>query len=101
MPARVRSPQDKAKAEQMVKQVEQQILASLRHQTFFSLHELNQVLWEKLGQLNDKPFQKLPGSRSSLFADIDKPALKALPVMPYEYACAHSINFTSQNLPPL
>ena len=37
-------------------------------------------------ELNQKPFQKLPGSRKSLFEDLDRPALKPLPVCPYQYA---------------
>lgn len=41
LPARVRKPRDKAKAEQGVLVVERWILARLRHRTFFSLAELN------------------------------------------------------------
>ena len=36
--------------------------------------------------LNGRAFQKLPGSRSSVFAQIDAPALMALPVQPWEWA---------------
>jgi len=86
MPARVRSPQDKAKGEQMVQQIERQIIAALRNQTFFSQPEINKAIWERLTLVNAKPFQKMPGSRHSLFEEIDKPALKALPSVPYEYA---------------
>src|SRR4029434_9161530 len=32
------------------------------------------------------PFKKLPGSRQSLFATLDRPALRPLPAQPYEYA---------------
>ncbi len=85
MPARSRSPQDKAKAEQMVQQVERQVMAALRDQKFFTLHEMNQAIWERMEQVNAKPFQKMPGSRHSLFEEIDKPALKALPARPYEF----------------
>jgi transposase len=42
-------------------------------------------LW-LLIQHNDRPFQKLPGSRRSLFEQLDKPALIPLPQQPYEYA---------------
>ncbi len=86
MPARVRSPQDKAKAEQAVQQVENQILAPLRDRKFFHLTELNTAIRPLQTALNEKPFQKLPGSRESLFEEIDKGALKPLPKMPYEYA---------------
>ena len=36
--------------------------------------------------LNQRAFQKLPGSRASVFAQIDAPALMALPVQPWEWA---------------
>lgn len=35
---------------------------------------------------NERPFQKLEGSRKSLFETLDRPALKPLPQTPYEYA---------------
>ena len=37
-------------------------------------------------QLNNKPFQKLAGSRASVFAQIDAPALRALPLQSWEWA---------------
>jgi len=86
IPARVRKPKDKAKAEAGVLLVERWILAKLRHRTFFSLGELNEAIGELLEELNDRPFQKLPGSRRSLFEKLDKPALKPLPSSPYQYA---------------
>lgn len=39
-----------------------------------------------LEELNNRPFQKLPGSRRSTFESIDQPALRALPVRDFEYA---------------
>ncbi len=66
--------------------VERWIMARLRHHTFFSLAELNEKIAELLPKLNDRPFQKLPGSRSSCFEALDKPALKPLPSSAYEYA---------------
>lgn len=86
MAARVRKPQDKSLAEQAVQQVERQILAPLRDRTFFSLDELNREIKPRLEKMNKKPFQKLSGSRWSQFEAIDKPALKPLPEIPYEYA---------------
>ena len=86
LPARVRAPRDKAKVETAVQIVERQILAKLRHQQFFSLAELNQAISQQLHALNTKPFQKLPGSRQSLFHSLDQPALKPLPATPYEFA---------------
>ena len=48
VPARVRRPRDKAKAEVGVQVVERWILAALRHRTFFSLAELNEAIAERL-----------------------------------------------------
>ena len=86
IPARVRKPKDKAKVEAGVALVQRWILARLRHETFFSLTEINTRIKELLIWLNNHPFQKLEGSRVSLFNTIDKPALKPLPQEPYEYA---------------
>ena len=86
IPARVRRPKDKAKAELGVQVVERWILASLRHQTFFSLTELNQAISQLLTVLNARPFKKLSGSRQSQFDAIDRPALRALPAQAYSYA---------------
>ncbi len=86
LPARVRRPRDKAKVEAGVLLVERWILAALRNRTFFSLDELNQALSELLERLNARAFQKLPGCRRSAFESIDRPALRALPGTPYEFA---------------
>ena len=86
LPARVRKPKDKAKVESGVLLVERWILAALRHRTFFSLTELNQTMAELLDKLNNKPFKKIPGTRRTLFETLDRPALKPLPMTPYQYA---------------
>jgi len=86
LPARVREPRDKAKAETGVQIVERWILAKLRNHTFFSLAELNGEIKKLLEELNNKPFQKLPGSRKSMFESLDRPALKPLPVESYLFA---------------
>jgi len=86
IPARVRRPKDKAKAEVGVQIVERWILAALRHHTFFSLHQLNARIRELLVGLNNRPFRKLPGSRRSQFEALDRPALQPLPATHYVYA---------------
>jgi len=86
LPARARKPKDKAKVENGVLVVERWVLARLRHQRFFSLNELNRMLHTMLTDLNQRPFKKLPGSRASAFAEMDQPALRALPSKAYEYA---------------
>lgn len=86
IPTRPRKPQDKAKVENGVLNVERRILATLRNRTFFSLNELNEGIAQELEKLNNKPFQKMDGTRRSLYEAIDKPALLPLPTHPYEYA---------------
>ena len=86
LPARPRKPQDKAKVEAGVLLVERWILARLRHWRFHSLAELNAAIRQLLGELNDRPFQKLEGSRRSWFELLDRPALRPLPSTAFEYA---------------
>lgn len=86
VPARVRRPRDKAKAEAGVLLVERWILAALRHRSFFSLSELNAAIASLLERLNHRPFKKLPGTRRTAFEQIDQPALRPLPAIPYVFA---------------
>ncbi len=86
LPARVRRPRDKAKVESAVLQVERHVMAPLRNRTFFSPAEANAAFAEKLAILNARPFQKMNGSRRSLFEQIDRPALFPLPARSYEFA---------------
>jgi transposase len=86
IPARVRKPKDKAKAEVAVQIVERWILARLRHRTFFSLAEANAAIAGLLEELNTRPFKKLPGSRREAFEALDQPVLRPLPETPYEFA---------------
>ena len=76
VPARVRRPRDKSKVEVGVQVVERWILAALRHRQFFSLAELNRGIHKLLETLNRRPFRKLPGSRHTLFEQLDKPVLR-------------------------
>jgi len=85
IPARPYKPKDKAKAEVGVQIIERWILARLRHQTFFSLAELNQCIRILLEQANQKPFKQRPGNRKQCFEQLDKPALAPLPKHPYQY----------------
>lgn len=85
IPARVRKPQDKSRAEGAVYLVETHILAPLRDRKFFSLEELNTALQELLAKVNRNPFQKMPGaSRYSQYLELELPLLKPLPEFPYE-----------------
>lgn len=86
LPARPYKPQDKAKVENGVLIVERWILAQLRHRTFYSLGELNEIIRALLVDLNGRNMQKIKGSRRSLFEQVDRPALKPLPQKLFEYA---------------
>ena len=85
IPARVKTPKDKATVEGVVRITSTWILASLRNQQFLSLNELNQAIFDKLNDFNNKPFQKKEGSRATLFAK-EKPFLMPLPSMAFEFA---------------
>ena len=86
LPARPRKPRDKAKVENAVLVAERWIIAALRHHKFYNLADLNEAISELLEKLNNRPFRKRDGSRTSLFAALDRPALQPLPSERYELA---------------
>lgn len=86
IPARVKRPRDKAKVEVHVQIVEREILAPLRHRTFFGLGELNALIHDGVERLNRRPLQKQKSSRRQLFEQLDQPALRPLPNEPYRFA---------------
>lgn len=86
IPARVGKARDKAKVESGVQVAEHWILAPLRHRTFFNLFEVNHAIEEQIEYLNNRPFQKLEGTRKFLFETLERPALKPLPIQRYIYA---------------
>ena len=79
VPARPYKPRDKAKVESGVLVVERWIIAALLSQRFFSIEEVNGAVRELLVKLNQRPFRKREGSRSTLFQELDKPALAPRP----------------------
>jgi transposase len=86
LPARPKAPRDKAKVENAVQQVERQILAPLRNQTFISFTKLNESLKQGLEQLNQRTMRDYGLSRRALFEQVDQPELKPLPLQAFEYA---------------
>lgn len=86
LPARPAHPRDKAKVESAVQVVERWILMRLRHERLACIDDVNEAIGPLLEQLNNRPFQKLEGSRASLFAQVDAPALRPLPLQPWEWA---------------
>lgn len=86
IPARVRHPQDKAKVESAVLQVQRWVLAPLRNRVFCSLGELNQAFREKLYRLNTRPMRDYGGrSRLDLYLESEAGVLRPLPQTPYEF----------------
>lgn len=84
VPARPYKPKDKAVVEAAVQVSQRWIVAALRHRQFFSVQEGNQAVRELLDKLNQRPFRKREGSRASVFAAVDQPALKPLPAERYD-----------------
>ena len=85
IPARVRSPKDKATVEGNVGVISTWITAALRNQQFLSLWELNTAINSRLDEFNSRPFQKKEGSRKSVFEE-ERLFLLPLPEHPYELA---------------
>ncbi len=79
VPARPYRARDKAKVEVGVQVAQRWIVAALRHQKFFRLEDLNRAVRELLERLNQRPFKKREGSRASVFAAIERQALRPMP----------------------
>ncbi len=86
IPARVKKPRDKNVAENSVGNLTPRLLLAEPEERFFSLAEYNQTVRKKLTDYNGKPFQKIPGSRSSVFLAEEKQWLQPLPGSRYEMA---------------
>ena len=84
IPARVREPRDKGQVEGSIGWLETWLLEWLRGKQFSSFEELNVEIKKRVTELSKRPFQKRAGSRESVFLELDKPALRSLPLTPYE-----------------
>lgn len=84
LPARPKSPRDKAKVEAGVLVAERWLLARIRNETFTSLGALNARLRELTDELNGRKMKTYKASRRDLFERLDKPALGPLPSLPFE-----------------
>ena len=85
LPARPYSPKDKASAESSVQVVTRWILARLRNTVLTDVHAADAAIAALLASLNERKFQKLEGSRASLFAKLDAPALSPLPAQRWQW----------------
>jgi len=87
LPTRPRRPRDKAKVEAAVRIVERWLLGRLRHRTFYNLAEVNAAIADLLNDLNDRRVLRRVGvTRRQLFEELDRPALRPLPVERYVFA---------------
>jgi len=86
VPARVTHPKDKPMAEGTVKFASTWIIAALRDRKFFSIQEARDAVKEKLNELNNYPFKKREGSRSTAFINEEKDFMLPLPISKYEPA---------------
>src|SRR5262249_28369510 len=86
LPARPRSPRDKAKGEVAVQVAQRWILARMRNEKFDSLGALNARIAELCAELNRRVMRQYKASRLELFERLDKPALRPLPAEPFVHA---------------
>jgi transposase len=84
LPARPYKPRDKAKVEVGVQIVQRWMVAALRQQRFTCVAEVNDAMAALLERLNQRRFRKREGTRASLFAELDRPALQPLPGERYQ-----------------
>ena len=86
MPAQVRKPKQKASAEGTVRDAATWVIAQLRNEVFTDFGQVQRAVRERLEEYNAHPFQKREGSRDSVFAEAEAPALRPLPDVRYDVA---------------
>lgn len=84
IPARPYKPTDKDRVESSVNTFQSKILPKLKEQVFFDLDSINLFIHKELKVINERPYQKRPGSRASIFREVDLPAMRPLPPHRYE-----------------
>ena len=88
LPARVKSPTDKAIVERTIQIFQKYFFMKVRHRTFTSLLELNQCLREHLEILNNKVHRIFKRTRKEMYLEELK-SLRSLPVETYKVAVYH------------
>jgi len=88
VPARVRTPKDKAIVERTIQIFQRYFFMKVRHTTFTSILELNKCLNEHLILFNQKQHRIFKRSRAEMFLN-EKNHLKPLPLDPYKVAVYH------------
>ncbi len=88
VPARVRTPKDKAIVERTIQIFQRYFFMKIRYRTFTSLLELNQCLRDHLIVFNGKQHRIFKRTREEMYLD-EKPHLRSLPEAPYKVAVYH------------
>jgi transposase len=88
LPARVRSPTDKAIVERTIQIFQKYFFMKVRHRTFTSLLELNQCLREHLEIFNNKVHRIFKRTRKEMYEEEFK-SLRSLPAETYKVAVYH------------
>lgn len=83
LPTRPTTPQDKSLVETAVREAYRNVYIPLRKRRFYSLGELNEAIAEQLQVWYDKPFQGRTDTRRSRFEQVEKAALRPLPLEPF------------------
>lgn len=83
VPARPRRPTDQAKAENHVLHAERWILGPLRDEHRMGWAAARARVHALREPFNDRPFQRIPGTRRALFRAAERPAWHPLPAVPY------------------
>lgn len=86
VPARSKSPKDKAFVEGSVKIVMRYLRFVYRRRTFTSIAEINEAIRESLVKVNGKVHTRFKVSRESRFIELEKEKLKPLPTDAFENA---------------
>ena len=85
LPACPGEPRHKGAVEGCVRILQTRVLARLRHESFFSIAELNQALRTGCDRLNDAVMQARGTSRRILFESDEASMLKELPAQPWVF----------------
>jgi len=84
VPTRAAKPQDKALVENQVRMIYTRVYAKLRDRQFFSLHELNEAIRQKIKAHNQTRMQQKNYCREECFLSEEKPLLRPLPKDDFE-----------------
>jgi transposase len=84
VPVRKHQPRDKAKVESAVRLVQNQVIAPLRKQRFYSIAELNAAMLPLLEAVNNRVMKDYGKSRRELFEELEQSHLKPLPQDSFE-----------------